>query len=110
MYEFRCTRADLIAQQADGWAKEAPKYTDLTFTELGLPEVKLPFVFSAMRVELSADGQDVSGIVRRFDPKVSTASQSVYGRLIRGTQMLGEEGKRHRIVGEYTDNSDTLLL
>ncbi|GJD00219.1 hypothetical protein ColKHC_09044 [Colletotrichum higginsianum] len=86
VYEFRCTRPQLIAQQADGWDPARPSYENLTFNNLGLTGVTLPFVFSVMRIELGSDAMDVTGIVRKFDPK-----------------MLGEEGKRHRVLGEWTD-------
>lgn len=82
VYEFRCTHPEIIAQQADGWTADAPKYTDLTFKNLGLDDLHLPFVFSVMQVELSSDAMDVSGIVREFDAKVRPAP---------GSYLLGPE-------------------
>lgn len=76
VYEFQCTNPEIIAQQADGWTAEAPKYTDLTFKDLGLDDLHIPFVFSVMQLELSEDAMGVSGIVREFDAKVRPPSES----------------------------------
>ncbi|KAJ8123075.1 hypothetical protein ONZ43_g882 [Nemania bipapillata] len=92
VFEFRCNHPELIAQQADNWNAASPKYENLTFNNIGLPDVKLPFVFSVMDIELSWDALDVTGIVRRYDPK-----------------MVGEQGKRHRILGSWSDTPVSLM-
>ncbi|KAM3083200.1 hypothetical protein ACMFMG_003860 [Clarireedia jacksonii] len=93
VYEFRCNHPEPIAQQADNWNKSSLSHQDLTFNGIGLPDVNLSFVFSVMSIELSADAQEVSGIIRRFDHKMS-----------------GEEGKRHRLIGAWSDTPVSVLF
>ena len=76
VYELHCHRAQLIAQLADDWNEANPSFENLTFSKLGLPDIKLPFIFSAMRLELSSDAMDITGIVRVFNPKVRIIDNS----------------------------------
>lgn len=71
IYEFECTRAQVIASLADKFDKTAARYENLTFKNLGL-DIELPFIFSVMRVELSFDAMDITGIVRQFNADVSS--------------------------------------
>lgn len=71
VYEFRCTNPQLIAQLADDFDHNAPRFDNLTFKNLGL-DIQLPFIFSVMQVKFSFDAQELTGILRAFDPSVSS--------------------------------------
>ena len=76
MYEFQCINPQLIAQLADNFDYREPQFNNLTFKNLGL-DIQLPFVFSVMQVTFSFDAQELTGVIRAFDPNVSS---SIYGQ------------------------------
>ncbi|KAF2093974.1 hypothetical protein NA57DRAFT_80979 [Rhizodiscina lignyota] len=84
-FYFTMKYASIIASAADNYDDKNPKYSNLTFKNLGL-DLQLPFIFSSMRLTLNWDGSAMSGIIREFDPT-----------------MLDDDGKRHFVQGSVAD-------
>ncbi|KAK4496728.1 hypothetical protein PRZ48_012711 [Zasmidium cellare] len=87
---FQITNPDIIASVSDGYDAENPKYSGpLTFKNIGLDSVTLPFVPSYLKVTLSFDSQSIvpPSMIREYDPA-----------------MINQNGKRHLLVGTW--NSD----